>query len=86
MKINLRVEYSNGNFEEVQCAAKDLVAFEEKYQRSVAKMQDEMKLTDLLFIAWHSLNRNKKTDKDFDSWLDDVESIEASDDDPKLSV
>lgn len=85
MKINLRVEFTNGILEEVQCSAKDLVAFEEKYQRSVAKLQEEMKLTDLLFIAWNSLKRQKKTDKEFDLWLDDVEGIEASDDDPKLS-
>jgi hypothetical protein len=42
-----------------------------------------MRLTDLLWLAWHSENRTKATGKDFDSWLDDVESIEPSDEDPK---
>lgn len=84
MRINLRVEYSNGKQEDVRCSAKDLVAFEDKYQRSVARLEHEMKLTDLLFIAWHSLNRQGLTKKDFDAWLDDVESITPSDDDPKL--
>ena len=83
MKINLRVTFNDESVEEVSATARDLVAFEDKYQRSVAKLQEEMKLTDLLFIAWNCLNRQKKTDKDFDSWLDEVESIEPSDEDPK---
>lgn len=83
MRINLRVEYTDGNKVEVQCGAKDLVAFEDKYQRSVARLEHEMKLTDLLFIAWHSLRRQSQTAKEFDAWLDDVESITPSDDDPK---
>jgi hypothetical protein len=86
MRVNLRVEYSDGTKTEVRCSAKDLVAFEDKYQRSVARLEHEMKLTDLLFIAWHSLNRQKETAKDFDTWLDEVESIEPSDDDPKLKA
>jgi hypothetical protein len=83
MRINLRVEFIDGNTKDVTCSAKDLVAFEEKYSRSVARFEHEMRLTDLLWLAWHSENRTKATGKDFDSWLDDVESIGQSDDDPK---
>jgi hypothetical protein len=83
MRITLRVEFTNQQATDVVCSAKDLVAFEDKYQRSVARLETEMRLTDLLWIAWHSLNRQKITSKDFDSWLDDVESIASSDDDPK---
>jgi hypothetical protein len=83
MRINLRIEYTDTTEKDVVCSAKDLVAFEDKYQRSVARFEQEMRLTDLLFLAWHSLHRQKQTPKDFDSWLDDVESITPSDDDPK---
>lgn len=83
MRITLRVEYNNDKKVDVICSARDLVAFEEKYQRSVARLETEMRLTDLLWIAWHSLNRQQQTTKDFENWLDDVESIAASDDDPK---
>jgi len=83
MRINLRVEFVDGTAKDVTCSAKDLVAFEEKYSRSVARFEQEMRLTDLLWLAWHSENRTKVTGKDFDSWLDDVESIGQSDDDPK---
>lgn len=83
MRMILRVELTDGSVEEVTCGARDFVAFEEKYQRSVARFEQELKLTDLLFIAWHSLHRQKKTNKDFDNWLDDIESIEPSEQDPK---
>jgi hypothetical protein len=83
MKMILRVELADGFTEEIVCGARDFVAFEDKYQRSIARFEQEMKLTDLLFIAWHSMNRQKKTTKDFESWLDDVESIEPSEQDPK---
>ncbi len=83
MKIILRVELADGTTDEVVCGAKDFVAFEDKYQRSIARFEQEMKLTDLLFLAWHSLYRQKKTTKEFDAWLDDVESIEPSEQDPK---
>ena len=83
MRINLRIEYTDTTEKDVVCSAKDLVAFEDKYQRSVARFEQEMRLTDLLFLAWHSLHRQKQTTKDFDTWLDDVESITPSDDDPK---
>lgn len=83
MKLNLRVTYSGKEPKEITCSAKDLVAFEEKFDRSVARLQDEFKITDLLFLAWHSEKRNNETKKEFDSWLDDIDAVEVSDKDPK---
>ena len=83
MKINLRVEYITGEPKEITCSAKDLVAFEDKFDRSVAKLEAEFRLTDLLFLAWHSEKRTNATKKDFDSWLDEVDTIGVSETDPK---
>ena len=79
----LRVELADGSVDEVTCGARDFVAFEEKYERSVARFEQELKLTDLLFIAWHALTRQKKVTKDFYACLDEVEAIETSEKDPK---
>lgn len=83
MKIILRVELNDGSSEEVVCGAPDFVAFEDKYQRSIVRFEQEMKITDLFFLAWHSLQRRKKTDKSFEDWLNEVEAIEPSETDPK---
>ena len=54
----------------------DFIAFEKKFSKSVAKFEAELTLTDLAYIAWHSEHRQKKTGLDFDSWINDVESLE----------
>ena len=77
------MKYQDGNSKEIVCSARDLVAFEEKYSRSVAKLESEFKLTDLLYLAWHSEKRTNATKKDFDSWLDEIDNIGVSETDPK---
>jgi hypothetical protein len=83
MKINLRLTYDGKEPKEITCSAADLVAFEDKYNRSVAKLETEFKITDLLFLSWHSEFRTKATKKEFNEWLEEVEGVEASETPPK---
>jgi hypothetical protein len=83
MRINLSIEQLDGTKQEVTASAIDLVKFEEKYDISVSKLDKEMKLTHLLFLAHTSLKRQNKTALDFDAWLETVESVGASAKDPK---
>lgn len=83
MKLNLRLTYENKEPKEIVCSARDLVAFEEMYNRSVAKLETEFRLTDLMYLAWHSEQRTSSTKKSFDEWLDTVEKVEASETNPK---
>jgi hypothetical protein len=86
MRINLQVEFSNkiGEPKEVVCLASDMVKFESQFNLSIANLEKELKITHLLFLAWSSEVRTKSTTKSFDEWVDEVESISASDD-PKAS-
>ncbi len=79
MKINLRVEYVSGESLDVSATAPDLVAFEDKFNLSVTKLESEMKFTHLVWLAWTSLNRQKLVVKEFDSWLADVASVGPTD-------
>ncbi len=79
MKINLRVEYVSGESLDVSATAPDLVAFEDKFNLSVTKLESEMKFTHLVWLAWTSLNRQKLVSKEFDSWLADVASVGPTD-------
>lgn len=83
MKINLTVELNDGSNLEVVCSAADLVKFEEKYDISISRMDKEMKLTHLLFLAHASLTRQKQTALTFDKWVETVSTIGASATDPK---
>jgi hypothetical protein len=79
MQINLQTKFNDGTEKVISAGAADLVAFEREFDLSVAKLQTEVKLTHLLYIAWHSESRNKSTTLKFDDWTSTIVSIQASD-------
>jgi hypothetical protein len=84
MKIGLIVEYENGTRETVEARFADFVSFERTWQRSVARFEHEIRLTDLAWLAWSSLTRANKTDKKFDpDWINTVANVEMADTEPE---
>lgn len=83
MRITLRVVYLNGEAKEVTCSASDLVKFENHFNISIAKLEEDLKISYLLFLVHASETRTKATTLDFDTWVDTVDSVGASDKDPK---
>lgn len=83
MKVNLRVVFNDKKEVDVQATARDLVAFEDKFTKSVASIETNFMITDMLWIAWHWMKRKELTSKDFEDWCDDVDSIESSEESPK---
>jgi hypothetical protein len=83
LKINLRIEFVSGEEKEITCSASDMVKFESKFDLSVAVLEENVKLTHLLYLAYLAEFRTKSTLKEFDVWIDDVASIKASENNPK---
>lgn len=83
MKINLRVTFNDGSEKEVNATARDLVAFEDKFTKSIATLETNFRITDLLWISWHWLHRTKNTSLEFEDWCDTVESVSESTESPK---
>jgi len=83
MRMNLAIEMQDGTTQEVTASAADIVKFEDKFNMSISKLESEMKITHLFFLAYTALKRQGKTDLDFDEWLDTIEGIGASTKDPK---
>ena len=80
MKIALEVTSALDQKTRIVIAAfPDFIDFETKFIRSVAKFEAELTLTDLAFIGWHSEHRQKITGLDFDSWINEVESLAIGD-------
>jgi hypothetical protein len=74
----------NGETKEVICSASDLVKFENHYEISVSKIENDVKISHLLFLVHASETRTKATTLDFDTWLETVDSVGASEiNDPK---
>ena len=80
MKIALEITSALDSSKRIVMATfPDFIAFEKKFSKSVAKFEAELTLTDLAYIAWHSEHRQKKTGLDFDSWINEIESLAIGD-------
>lgn len=74
MKMNAKVEYADGSGVDLVISAPDFVAFEAKYDRSVARFATEIKFTDICWLAWHRLNRDGKAGE-FEAWLETIDGV-----------
>jgi hypothetical protein len=75
MKINLSVTYNDRTAKELVAQAADLVAFETKFDISVAKLEKEVRWTHICFLAWHVDKRTAGTKLEFDDWLESVAEV-----------
>lgn len=83
MRMNLAIVMQDGTTQEVTAGAADIVKFEEKFDISISKLEKEMKITHLFYLAHSALKRQGKITLDFEAWLDTIEGIGASTKDPK---
>jgi hypothetical protein len=81
MKIELTVKFNDGTTKDVDAVFADFVAFERTWNKSITQFEKELRLTDLAWLAWNSLKRQKIVDSQFDpDWISLVENIEIRDD------
>ena len=76
MQINLQITYNGGTTKSITAIAADLVAFENRFDLSVARLEQNIRLTYVLFLAWHVEKRTKGTDSEFEPWLETVDNVE----------
>jgi hypothetical protein len=78
MQIPLRVEFVNGQSADVDAIFIDFIMFESESGKSVVKFENDMKLTDLAWLAWHAEKRMGKTSLKFKpDWVSTVKTVEA---------
>jgi hypothetical protein len=77
--INLQVTYIDETTAECSAIAADLVAFESHFDLSVARLEKEVRLTHMFFLAWHALKRTGKTTDEFDKWVESVSMVSEGD-------
>jgi hypothetical protein len=76
MKIEMTVTFLDGTTEDVDAVFADFVGFERTWQRSVAKFEQELRLTDLAWLAWSALTHRNKTKLKFDpDWIALVDNV-----------
>ena len=84
MRFPLEVTHSDNRIETCVAEYPDLCAFEAKFDRSVLKLNSELRLTDLGFLAWHSLKRQSKHALSFEDWSLTVAQVRATDEDTDI--
>lgn len=77
MQINLQITFADKTKKLVTSNVADLIAFESKFDLSVSRLEKEVKLTHLLYLAWHAEKRTKATELEFDAWVETIETVEA---------
>lgn len=76
MRLALKVEYHTGESEDVDAVFADFVAFERTWNRSVARFETDLRLTDLAWLAWSQLTSSNKTKAKFDpDWIRTVANV-----------
>lgn len=80
MKLPVKVLYKNGTEEVFVAEFEDFIGFERAWHRSVRVFENEMRLTDIAWLAWSASQRAKKHGLKFDpDWIGTVEFTQIVD-------
>jgi hypothetical protein len=80
MKLAMTVKPIDGEQYDVTARFGDFVAFERTWNRSVAKFESEMRLTDIAWLAWQVSKRTGRTQAAFDpDWIQSVDEVVLKD-------
>lgn len=76
MRIPLTVEFHDGTKQDVDAIFADFLNFEKGRGKSVVRLEVDMHLTDLGYLAWTALKREGKTTLRFEpEWTETVAMV-----------
>lgn len=70
--IKLKVVFTDGTEKEISTVAADLIAFETRFDMSIAALEKNVRMTHLFFIAYSALKRQGQTSEEFEKWVESV--------------
>jgi hypothetical protein len=70
--IALTIIFADGTEKTVTAVAADLVAFEERFDMSIAQLEKNVRMTHLFFLGWNAMRRTGETKDEFDKWIEGV--------------
>ena len=79
MRMTLHVSYQDGTGADVVASAPDFIQLENKFSRSITRMQDDFRFTDICFLAWSALRRTKQTDLEWEQWIEQIDMVSGED-------
>ena len=73
--LNLQIQFTDGTTQDVSTNAADYIKFETHFDKSIAALGNDVRLTYMFFLAWSASKRTGKTELDFDSWSETVDMV-----------
>jgi hypothetical protein len=76
--INLQIQFIDGTSQDVSTTAADYIKFETHFDKSIATLGDDVRLTYMFFLAWSAAKRTGKTELSFEDWSETVSMVGES--------
>lgn len=73
--INLQIQFIDGTSLDVSTTAADYIKFESHFDKSIATLGNDTRLTYMFFLAWAAAKRSGKTELGFDEWSETVSMV-----------
>lgn len=79
MKLTIEVAFKTPAGQQVKETVTTTIAtaaaWERKFKRRASDLQGGIGIDDLMFMAWHVLNAQKREGRDYDTWLQSVDDF-----------
>lgn len=85
MKITFDVLMQDQTTNQVTALVPDFIAWERHTKRKISDLASGISMEDMAYLAWSVLKRTGEAKKPYDLWINDIESIEPKEDDPKVT-
>jgi hypothetical protein len=77
--LNLQIQFIDGKTQDVSTTAADYIKFETHFDKSIAALGNDTRLTYMFFLAWSAAKRTGKTELEFEDWSETVSMVGESD-------
>lgn len=76
--INLQIQFTDGTTADIATTAADYIKFETHFDKSIAALGSDVRLTYMFFLAWAAQKRTKDTELEFEPWSETVAMVGES--------
>jgi len=76
--LNLQISFIDGTSIEVSTTAADYIKFETHFDKSIAALGSDVRLTYMFFLAWAASKRAGETELEFEPWSESVAMVGES--------
>ena len=77
--LNLQIQFIDGKTQDVSTTAADYIKFETHFDKSIAALGNDTRLTYMFFLAWSAAKRTGQTELEFEDWSETVSMVGESD-------